>query len=115
MTSQTGGSKNAGGKTVDAWADFRFMQEGQSPLWDVVERDHWWVLILSGPREYGMVDLKNMERVSIRVMPSERDTNLAIDASLEFLDRLWERRVPKFIDSPDALMSFCVKAAIRQG
>ena len=103
MISQTGGSKNDGGKMVDVWTDFRFLQDGKTPSWAIAETDHWWVLHLKGTGQ-----------AKIPVMPSRHDMNLAVDASLEFLDRLWDRRVPKFIDSPDALMSLCVKAAIRQ-
>lgn len=112
MTSQTGGSKNGGGKMADLWADFRFLQDGQTPSWSVSEWNHWWVLDV---KETGCLSGRLVRRTRISMMPSRHDMNLAIDASLEFLDRLRERRVPKFIDSPDALMSLCVKAAIRQG
>lgn len=108
MTLQTGESKNGGGKIMaDRWAQFRFVGDGQTPSWAVSEDHHWWVLTLEGA---GCLP----GRVKIDVMPSRHDGELAIDASLEFLDRLRERRVPKFIECPDALMALCVKAAIRQ-
>lgn len=113
-TSQIGESRKDGGKVADAWADFRFLKNGQTPSWSVSEDKRWWVLALSGPIEHGMVDIRNMERAKIDVMPSRHSGELAIDASLEFLDRLREGRVPKFIECPDGLMALCVKAAIRQ-
>ena len=116
MTLQTGESKNGGGKIMaDRWADFRFLGDGQTPSWAVHESHYWWVLTLNGPIEHdGMIDIENMGRAKIDVMPSRHDMGLAIDASLEFLDRLRERRVPKFIECPDGLMALCVKAALRQ-
>lgn len=107
-TLRTGGSKNDGGKAVDPWVDFRFLQDGQTPVWSVTENDGWWVLNLKDVSTSGEWSVK------ILVMPSTHAAELAWDATLEFLDRLRERRVPRFIDSPDSLMSFCVKAAVRQ-
>ena len=104
--SQTGGSRNAGGKMSDQWLDLRFLQGGISPSWEVEEQNRWWVLLLEGGVS---------KQAQIAIMPSTHPREIAIDAGLEFVDRLWERRVPKFIDSPDDLMSLCVKAAIRQG
>ncbi|KKM67156.1 hypothetical protein LCGC14_1473980 [marine sediment metagenome] len=114
MTSQIGVLRYDGGKVDDLWTDFRFLQDGQTPLWEINEHGRWWVLILSGPKEHDMVDMKNMGRARITIMPSTHFRELAVDAGLEFLDRLRERRVPKFIDTPDALMALCAKAAIRQ-
>ena len=106
MTLQTGELKNDGGKIMpDAWLDLRFLQGDETPSWDIVEKNRWWVLTMEGGVS---------KQAQIAIMPTRHSRELAIDASLEFLDRLRERRVPKFIDSPDGLMAFCVKAAIRQ-
>jgi hypothetical protein len=55
----------------------------------------------------------SIDELYIQVMPTSQPWELAVDAALDFIDRLNEGRVRKYAD-PWALMSDCVSAARRQ-
>lgn len=54
------------------------------------------------------------DRRFIAIMPSTFPWELAVDAFLDFRDRLREGRIPRAITEPADLMDICVSAARRQ-
>lgn len=69
--------------------------------WDVIEDGgNWYARI--GDHGY------------IYVMKATAPETLAIDATLEFLDKLRTRSFPRNITHPAQIMKFCVSAARRQ-
>lgn len=80
--------------------------------WDVVEDGNYWVgSFLVGP----CIDCEFCDdRRFVSIMPSRFARELAIDALLDFMDRLRTGRVPQGMTDPDDLMEVCVSAARRQ-
>lgn len=69
--------------------------------WDVTQEGEDWIARI-GDHGY------------IRVMKATAPETLAIDATLEFLDKLRTRSFPRHITDPKQIMQFCVKRARRQ-
>lgn len=72
--------------------------------WDVIEKANMWMLRVGTP--------DGGDRF-INVMPTSSSWEQAVDAALDFIDRLRNGRVRDFND-PWSLMSSCVSAARRQ-
>lgn len=87
--------------------------------WDVMEVDGMWMgRIGMAQTETGRFippELKkHRPQRYIQIMPSSFPRELAIDALLDFMDRLRTFRVPAGVDSPRTLMDICVSSARRQ-
>jgi hypothetical protein len=87
--------------------------------WDVLEKEGVWIGRLGLPQtETGRFippELKeHRPQRFVAIMPSSFPWELAVDALLDFMDRLRTFRVPAGIDTPRALMDLCVSAARRQ-
>jgi len=68
--------------------------------WDVTESSGVWVARIGG--RY------------IRVMSATAPWEMAVDATLEFIDKLRERTFPRHVTDPAEIMRFCVKRTRRQ-
>lgn len=80
-------------------------------LWDVVEHKGFWIgqlSLVSGTLPFQVDDRW------VAVMASSFPWELAVDAFLDFMDRLRSGRLPAGVDSPGELMDICVSAARRQ-
>lgn len=69
--------------------------------WDVTEVEGAWVARIGS---HGF----------IRVTSISAPYEVAVDAVLEFLDKLRERSFPRNVTDPSQIMKFCVKQARRQ-
>lgn len=61
------------------------------------------------PDDSGRIDSRH-----INIMSTTFPWELAVDAALDFMDRLNERRIPRDVTEPEELMAMCVQAARRQ-
>jgi hypothetical protein len=84
--------------------------------WDVTEKDGVWIGRIGLPQtpsgQHIPPELKeHRPQRFVAIMPSSFPWELAVDALLDFMDRLRTFRVPVGIDTPRALMNLCVAAA----
>ena len=70
--------------------------------WDVVNLNGYWIALI-GPHYH--VSVSKIDRI-----PWE----IAVDATLDFMDRCRTRRVPRGVTDPKELMSICLRASRRQ-
>lgn len=87
--------------------------------WAVLEHKGFWIGRLSVSFQgYGLDSLKrDLAAVGDRfvaIMPSSFAEELAIDAFLDFCDRLRSGTLPRGVEDPKELMDICVSAARRQ-
>lgn len=88
----TGGSRSDGGRfEVD---------------WNVTKYRGWWVGAFTNPFD--------SEWRYVAIMPAHDPWELAVDAFLDFIDRLREGRIPRDVTEPLELMDMAVYAAKRQ-
>lgn len=80
--------------------------------WKVVEHEGYWIGVILSETPMHCKYCEPPRYVAI--MPSSFPWELAVDALLDFMDRLRTFRVPAGVDSPRALMDICVSAARRQ-
>lgn len=88
----TGESRSGGGKFDTEWV--------------VQKHRGWWIGSFSTPFD--------IERVFIAIMPAHDPWELAVDAFLDFIDRLREGRIPRDVTEPLELMDMCCYASRRQ-
>ena len=76
--------------------------------WEVREYKGWWIGRLSWY-------IKGEESVGFIAICQTRDRfELAVDAFLDFIDRLRESRIPRTVEEPATLMDMCMWSARRQ-
>jgi len=82
--------------------------------WDVIERRGMWVGRIAYRVSEHPVQQRMVSEGYIQIMPTSFPEELAIDALLEFIDRLREGRIPRGVTDPEEMMGLAVSAARRQ-
>lgn len=102
LSERTGGTKFPTGESKRNGGTF-------DTEWEVKKHKGWWIGSFVSPFIVEVGD-----RHFVAVMPAHDPWELAVDAFLDFIDRLREGRIPRDVTEPLVLMDMCCYAARRQ-